>query len=175
MEDKIKVQKNEGENFTASFESGVYSEIGIGLTVKEAVENLFYKIESNEKESAEEKQKFFIEQNMEKAKKMAVDLFNVMGPDSFDIFKFKNKTGIEKEEAKLRLNFLANFGLVQPDRKRGVGMKFKIVIDSQTLQAYYYNEAQKWEATAKYYKALGEELSNVEKKIQEEVSSAETE
>ncbi len=168
MEDSIKIKLSEENIFTAKFESGAFEEEGNGLTAREAVEDLFYKIDLNQMQSEEEKIKLFISKNIKPAKKIAIDLFNILGPDFFTISEFKNKTGLSREESDLRLDFLINFGLVQADREKGAGQRFKIILDSQTLQQHYFNESEKWQATAKYYKALSDELSNLDNEIEKE-------
>jgi hypothetical protein len=168
MKDKIEIKSIETGEITAKFEKSEVTEIGKGNSAKEAVENLFYLIESNEKKTAHEKEKLFIEKNMKMAKELATQFFLKTGPDYFTLQQFTNKTEIEKEDAKLRLNFLTQFGLVQPDRKKGAGKRYKIEVDSESLKQYYFNEAEKWESTSKYYRALSEELDSVDAKIKEE-------
>ena len=164
IESIIISQTNNGI-FHSEFEKEVYNQKGGGATIKEAVEDLFYHIEANEKETEEERQKLFIQRNLPQAKEMAVELFNITGPDSFDLRKFINKSKMAREEAKLKLNFLASFGLVYKDNDKKT---YQIVIDSDSLKQYYFNESEKWLATSKYYKGLADELSNIDRKIQEE-------
>lgn len=175
MEEKILIKKNENGVFTSNFEGELFSEEGNGTTILESVENLFYEIKLNEADGQEERTKVFIAANMEKARDMAVELFNIMGPDAFGISLIINKSGLSKDGAKLKLNFLTQFGFVQSDRPSGAGQKWNIVISSQDLQQYYFNQAEKWESTSKYYRGLGDQLKEMDKNEGKTVGEVEEE
>ncbi len=168
-QEQIIITKISDEEFTAKFNDESIPEIGDGVDGKSAVKDLFYKIESNQLKTEKENQELFIKTNMEDAKQMAIEMFNIMGPDFFSIDSFQNKTGFERQDGELRLNYLISFGIVQKDRDTGAGKRYKIVIDSDSLQQHYFNEAEKWESTSKYYRALAEELTNVDANIRAEL------
>lgn len=157
----ISIIQNEQGVCISKFESGYFKQIGTGNDVQESVKDLLLKIKIDEAKDAEEKNKIFIKENLEEAVNICIDLYNQVGPDYFDLNRLINKTGLSKEEALLRLNFLTVFELAQPDRKSNIGKRWKLAVSSKDLKAYYFNQSEKWLSLHKYYKELGKQLDKI--------------
>lgn len=167
------VQKDNGV-FVSKFAGELGDKEGNGVTIEESVKDLFFQISLSEAKNENERVKLFIEEKRPEALKIAKEVFNLMGVDYFEVIDYVNKSKQSKEEVKLKLNFLGNFGLLQADRRKGAGQRWKVVLETDDLINHYEAEASKYEATMKYYVALKDQLLELKRKENEDKTAEET-
>ena len=80
--------------------------------------------------------------NFDNAKALCLQIIEVLGTpackDWFTVYQLTVKTGQPKEVIESKLKLLSTYGLLQPDRNMGAGVRWKVV-DSKELQVEILN------------------------------------
>lgn len=150
-------------NFVASYEDKeITTVVGMGTNIEEAVRSLFLKHKLSLEKNEENQIKMFIEEHYPEALKVATEIFAKVGGEPIKLSKLMKEVELEKEELRLRLNFLKQFGMAESDNTAGMSQVWRIIVSKEDLSKYYKNQEDKYSSTAKYFQELSKQILEIE-------------
>lgn len=134
----VEINSNEAGVFLGKFTKGLKFDgnEAYGSTVEECLKDLVFRMEQESLATEDERFKHYLRSKRSTALRLVKSLLETVGNGYFDIKQALNKTGEEKEDLLLKLDFLEQFGFLESDRVKGPGRRWIVVMSEEERNEY---------------------------------------